>query len=96
MAVAKHNSRATTMPNHMAQPAIGWPYCHCCAKVSQRNAPGAISAMAFIVRPVSPKVFFIWGCCGSEDIRHLVFVRASGRGPGGDRPRPIARGGAIR
>ena len=28
-------------------------------KVSHRNAPGAMSAMAFIVNPVSPRVFFI-------------------------------------
>lgn len=31
------------------------------AKVSQRKAPGAISAIAFIVRPVRPKVAFISG-----------------------------------
>jgi hypothetical protein len=28
-------------------------------KVSQRNAPGAISAIALLVSPVSPNVFFI-------------------------------------
>src|SRR5580698_2695932 len=31
------------------------------ANVSQRNAPGAIRAIAFIVRPVRPKVAFISG-----------------------------------
>jgi hypothetical protein len=32
------------------------PSVACGAKVSQRNAPGAMSAMAFIVNPVNPKV----------------------------------------
>src|ERR1700694_3020492 len=37
-------------------PAIGAPYSAWIWKVSQRNAPGAISAMAFIVSPVRPSV----------------------------------------
>src|SRR5579863_1596056 len=32
------------------------PSVACGAKASQRNAPGSISAMAFIVNPVNPKV----------------------------------------
>src|ERR1700752_3614966 len=35
------------------------PAAACPAKVSQRKAPGAIRAMAFIVSPVRPKVCFI-------------------------------------
>ena len=45
------------MPAHMAgavAPAVPWA-----TKVSQRKAPGAMSAMAFIVRPVRPRVGFI-------------------------------------
>jgi hypothetical protein len=45
------------MPIHIAGPVE--PAAACPAKVSQRKAPGAISAMAFIVKPVSPKVCFI-------------------------------------
>jgi hypothetical protein len=33
------------------EPSVAWG-----ANVSQRNAPGAMSAMAFIVNPVKPKV----------------------------------------
>src|SRR5579872_2407179 len=40
----------------MAQPAIGAPYRDCSWNVSHKNAPGAISAMALIVRPVKPSV----------------------------------------
>ena len=68
MAVAKQSSSAATMPNQMAEPAMGAPYCDCWANVSHRNAPGAIRAMAFMVRPVRPNVFFIWGCSGAEAI----------------------------
>src|SRR5271165_181417 len=45
------------MPSHIAgavTPVVAWM-----KKVSHRNAPGAISAMAFIVNPVSPRVAFI-------------------------------------
>src|ERR1700686_3473931 len=45
------------MPIHIAGPVA--PAADCPAKVSQRKAPGAIRAMAFIVKPVSPRVFFI-------------------------------------
>ena len=44
------------MPNHMAHPAMGAPYSDCIWNVSHKNAPGAISAIAFTVRPVSPNV----------------------------------------
>src|SRR5262249_16777892 len=46
------------MPNHMLCPAIGAPYSDCIPKVSQRKAPGAISAIALIVNPVRPRVVF--------------------------------------
>jgi hypothetical protein len=42
------------MPIHIegaVEPSVAWG-----ANVSQRNAPGAMSAMAFIVNPVNPKV----------------------------------------
>src|SRR5580704_25869 len=42
------------MPIHIAgavAPSVAWG-----TKVSQRNAPGAISAIAFIVNPVNPRV----------------------------------------
>src|SRR2546426_11499598 len=45
------------MPIHIdgaVTPVVAW-----IKKVSQRKAPGAMSAIAFIVRPVRPKVFFI-------------------------------------
>src|ERR1017187_295040 len=45
------------MPAHMdgaVAPALPWA-----AKVSHKKAPGAMSAIAFIVRPVRPKVGFI-------------------------------------
>jgi hypothetical protein len=45
------------MPIHIDGPVE--PAAACPANVSQRKAPGAIRAMAFIVNPVSPKVFFI-------------------------------------
>ncbi len=35
------------------------PAVPCCTKVSHRKAPGAMSAMAFIVRPVRPRVGFM-------------------------------------
>src|SRR5271168_2662076 len=46
------------MPIHIegaVAPSVAWG-----AKVSQRNAPGAMSAMAFIVNPVNPKVGVIF------------------------------------
>src|SRR5208283_4476836 len=57
MAVARHNKVANRMPIHI-EGAVA-PAAACPAKVSHRNAPGAMSAIAFIVRPVRPKVFFI-------------------------------------
>ena len=45
------------MPIHIDGPVAPVPAC--AAKVSHRNAPGAMSAMAFMVRPVKPKVGFI-------------------------------------
>src|SRR5581483_377105 len=40
----------------MAQPASGAPYSDCSCRVSHRNAPGAIGAIALMVRPVKPSV----------------------------------------
>src|SRR2546421_192271 len=78
MAVAKHRARAATMPNHMSDPAIGAPVWHCGANVSHRKAPGAISAMAFMVSPVKPSVGFILGCCESSDKTHLLANQGRG------------------
>jgi hypothetical protein len=41
----------------MAGPVV--PVAAWMAKVSQRNAPGAINAIALLVSPVSPSVLFI-------------------------------------
>jgi hypothetical protein len=49
------------MPNHMALPATGAPYSDCIWNVSHKNAPGAMSAIALIVSPVSPSVAFVVG-----------------------------------
>src|SRR5262249_40042191 len=43
-------------------------------KVSQRNAPGAISAIALIVRPPRPKVALVVGCF-SVAISFSFYVR---------------------
>src|ERR1700675_3177890 len=56
MAVARHSTSAARIPNHMPDAATGAPYEAWMKNVSQRNAPGAISAMAFTVRPVNPRV----------------------------------------
>src|SRR5690348_2573241 len=45
------------MPSHIAGAVT--PVVARMKKVSQRNAPGAISTMAFIVSPVRPRVGFI-------------------------------------
>jgi hypothetical protein len=57
--VAKQRIVAINIPSHIAEPADGAPYADCSANVSHKNAPGAISAMAFDVRPVRPSVGFI-------------------------------------
>jgi hypothetical protein len=44
------------MPNHIPWAANGAPYALWMKNVSQRNAPGAMSAIAFDVRPVKPRV----------------------------------------
>src|SRR5438309_7371925 len=56
MAVARHSTSAARIPNHIPEAATGAPYEAWMKNVSQRNAPGAISAMAFTVRPVNPRV----------------------------------------
>ena len=52
--MARHSNSANTIPAHIAGvvlPAVAWM-----KNVSHRKAPGAMSAMAFIVKPVKPKV----------------------------------------
>src|SRR5262245_50374334 len=44
------------MPNHIPWAAIGAPYALWMKNVSHKNAPGAMSAMAFEVNPVRPSV----------------------------------------
>ena len=70
------------MPIHMegaVAPVAAW-----IANVSHRKAPGAISAMAFIVRPVRPSVAFISGAFSGisfpylDVIRELKFTRERG------------------
>ena len=55
------------MPNHMegeVVPSVAWR-----TKVSQRKAPGAMSAIALLVSPVRPRVDFIWGAfCSAMSI----------------------------
>src|ERR1022692_1565162 len=78
------------MPAHMdgaVAPAVPWA-----TKVSQRKAPGAMSAMAFIVRPVRPRVGFIVGSALSaidcllkvfqESPSRSLSVRVRGSQPG--------------
>ena len=45
----------------MVHPAMGAPYNDCSWNVSQRNAPGAIKAMALMVSPVNPRVALVVG-----------------------------------
>ncbi len=56
-------------------PARSRPSSPGCRKVSQRKAPGAISAMAFIVNPVKPRVGFI-STGASSAMCILLFVSA--------------------
>jgi hypothetical protein len=68
--VARHSKRATTIPIHIAgdvAPVPPW-----IANVSQRKAPGAMSAIAFIVRPVKPRVGFISGPVFSAIVNFLL------------------------
>ena len=56
-AVARQSSKAMKIPIHIAGaviPVVAWMRI-----VSHRKAPGAISAMAFMVKPVRPSVGFI-------------------------------------
>src|SRR5689334_13511214 len=58
------------MPNHIPWAASGAPYADWMKNVSQRNAPGAMSAMAFDVRPVRPSVDggFELDCSGDMEL----------------------------
>src|SRR6185312_10251591 len=55
------------MPNHMDMPAPGAPVRTWGPKVSHRNAPGAISAMALLVSPVRPSVGRVVGVDSGTD-----------------------------
>ena len=102
IAVARQRSTAAKMPNHMPCAAIGWPYADWMKKVSQRKAPGAISAIALTVNPVRPSVEGGFGAVVAGDIRHsFVFCPVSGQGlfsngipPVGCSPVPCAAGSA--
>jgi hypothetical protein len=48
-------------------------------KVSQRNAPGAISAIAFTVNPVRPNVDGGFGVAGSGDMQVSFFAAHTAR-----------------
>src|SRR5580698_5913821 len=78
MAVARHRKTAARMPNHMPCAASGAPYEAWMKNVSHRNAPGAISAIAFEVRPVNPSV--VGGFVGVSAAMHAPSssVRADG------------------
>src|SRR5579872_3378484 len=65
------------MPIHIAGAVA--PAAACPAKVSQRNAPGAISAIAFIVNPVKPNVGFI--SAGASAINFSPWNLNRGIGP---------------
>jgi hypothetical protein len=64
------------MPIHIegpVTPVVAWM-----RKVSHKNAPGAINAMAFIVNPVKPNVGFISGAVCSAILLLLnPFTEAS-------------------
>src|SRR5713101_6739814 len=75
MAVARHSTSAARIPNHMPQAATGAPYEAWMKNVSQRNAPGAISAMAFTVRPVNPRVARVVGGFSFSAIHNSSFVQ---------------------
>jgi hypothetical protein len=69
-AVAKARHKPAKIPAHIDIPE-GKEYPAWTTKVIQRNAPGAISAIALTVTPVSPRVGFIVGSelcaiCGPE------------------------------
>src|SRR5579872_46173 len=65
------------MPIHIAGAVA--PAAACPAKVSQRNAPGAINAIAFIVNPVKPNVGFI--SAGASAINFSPWNLNRGIGP---------------
>jgi hypothetical protein len=57
-------------------PSVAWR-----TKVSQRKAPGAMSAIALLVSPVRPRVDFIWGAfCSAMSILLESEVRLADRG----------------
>src|ERR1035441_7507030 len=68
------------MPAHMdgaVAPAVPWA-----TKVSQRKAPGAMSAIAFIVKLVRPRVGFIVTSELSGIVFSSIVRRAQGSGAG--------------
>src|SRR5947209_2075404 len=76
------------MPSHIDMPAAGAPVRTCGPKVSQRNAPGAMSAIALLVNPVRPRVGLSVGVVDGSAIGlriggfyglYLFFRRPNGR-----------------
>src|ERR1700727_221585 len=67
------------IPIHIAGAVL--PVAPWIANVSQRNAPGAMSAMAFIVRPVRPRVAFISGALSAISCPCLDVLIPSDFGP---------------
>src|SRR5215472_7322279 len=75
------------MPAHIAGAVL--PAVPCATKVSQRKAPGAMSAMAFMVKPVKPKVGFISGAVVSAMYSLLLIDGRPARGPMADNRGPV-------
>src|SRR6516162_3110443 len=69
------------MPIHMAGAVL--PAVACATKVSHKKAPGAISAIAFIVRPVNPNVGCISGAVFSAIESLLVIDERPRKGQNG-------------
>ena len=74
-AVAKARHKAAKIPAHIDIPE-GKEYPAWTTKVIQRNAPGAISAIALTVTPVSPRVGFIVGSevCAISELCAIFFT----------------------
>jgi hypothetical protein len=53
---------------------MGAPYALWMKKVSHRNAPGAISAIAFEVKPVRPSVALVVGFSWFDDMSFSFFI----------------------
>src|SRR5262244_1768874 len=80
MAVARQSSRAAQIPNHIPCAAIGAPYEDCMKNVSHRNAPGAIRAIALIVKPPRPNVGLVVGFSFDDMSFSLLIYGLQNRG----------------